>query len=344
MPEKVGIGVIGLGMGRYHLTNYANCPNAQIVAISDVSQERLNSCQKEFSVPRTFTNYEEMLELEGIDAVSICTPNYLHHPMTVHALRAGKHVMCEKPMALNAAQAREMVQEAKKAGRKLMIHFNQRYAPESRFLKDYIDSGELGRIYYAKTGWLRRRGIPQFGWFTTKSQSGGGVLVDLGVHMLDLALWYMGYPKVRSVLGSTYSEFGPERVQGTGFTFDVDDLASALITLENGATLFLETSWASNVDTEVIYTSLFGTKKGAERRVSQGSTLTIYADENGTPINITPKAISGRHENPQEDFVKCILEDREPMASGEHGLRVMEVLDAIGESSRHGRGVDVSAP
>jgi predicted dehydrogenase len=264
------VGVIGLGMGRWHLQNYAKCPEAEIIALCDVDKERLKSAQEEYGVKHVFINYEEMLNLKGLQAVTLALPNRLHAPVTIAALSAGKHVLCEKPMAMNAKEAEEMVRTAKKAKKQLMIHFNQRFTQDALFLKRYIDAGHLGEIYYAKTGWTRRRGVPGMGsWFTRKAEAGGGGLIDLGVHMLDFALYMMGYPKSVSVIGRTYAKFGPAMGEREGKVFDVDDLAAALITFENGATLFLEASWATNIEQETISTELCGTQGGASRRNGQ---------------------------------------------------------------------------
>ena len=345
---KVKVGVIGLNMGKSHLVNYAKCKDAGIIAICDINRERLIHTKEEFNVPYAFEDYKELLSMEELDAVSIATPNYLHKPMTIDALRAGKHVLCEKPMALNVQEAREMTEEAKRANKKLMIHFNQRFFPECRFLKERIEKGELGEIYHVKTGWIRRGSsalgwIPTkypLGWIHEKSLSGGGSLIDIGVHVLDLALWFLGHPKPKLVLGSTYTKFGDKIAEKLGLTFDVDDLASAYIKFDNGTSLFIEASWASYIPEEIIYTSLVGTEGGAERMLKGGkSSLSFFKEINGVDIDLTPNLKTKYYENPQEHFINCILQDREPLATGEDGVRVMEVLDAIYKSASIGKEV-----
>jgi predicted dehydrogenase len=260
--RPVRIGVIGVGIGYIHIQSMSKIPPDQleIAALCDVNEQRVRTVANEFGVKKVFTDHKEMLKQDEIDAVLVCTPNILHAPMTLDAFAAGKHVMCEKPMALNAAEAEQMVQAGKKAGKMLMMAFNNRFRSDSQLLKKFIENGELGDIYYAKTGWIRRKGIPGLGgWFTTKARAGGGPLIDIGVHVLDLTLWLMGNPRPVSVMGSAYAKFGPQAAKEQGGTYDVEDLAVGLIKLDNGATLFLEASWESHIAKDVIYTNLVGT-------------------------------------------------------------------------------------
>jgi predicted dehydrogenase len=336
LRKKLNVGVIGLGMGRWHLQNYAQCPECVIHALCDLDEGRLKSAQQDFGARYTFTDYTEMLSDRKLDAVTVALPNQLHAPATIAALRAGKHVLCEKPMAVNAAEAEAMVAAAKRAKKQLMIHFNQRFTPDARFLKRYIEAGGLGDIYYAKTGWTRRRGVPGMGsWFTQKALAGGGALIDIGVHMLDFALWMMGYPKSVQVLGSAYSVFGPKMAEAAGTTFDVDDLAAALVKFDNGATLFLEASWASNIEfQDLIYTELCGTLGGAIRRNGQ---LKIFREELGGLLDATPNRFLAPSETPQQHFVTSLLRSELNLAPGEQGLEVMRILDALYESAEASR-------
>ncbi len=246
---KVRVGVVGVGIGRLHLEGYQKHPDAEIVALADVNEERARQTAKEFNVPQIFADYEKMLKEADLDAISVCTPNSLHAPVAIAAFQAGCHVICEKPIATSAKEGEKMVEAARAAGKIFMMAFNNRFRGDTQVLKKFIDDGVLGDIYYAKTGWLRRRGIPGIGgWFTTKAMSGGGPLIDLGVHVLDLALHLMGNPKPVSAYGSTYAEFGPKMPGGD--KYDVEDLASGLIKFQNGATVLVEASWASNIAQE----------------------------------------------------------------------------------------------
>lgn len=335
--RKIKVGVIGLGIGDYHLLRYAQCPGVEILAICDVQRDLLKEFQGRYDVPLTFTDYRKMLQVEELEAVSIATPNKFHAPMSIYAFQHGKHVLCEKPMALNAREAEKMLQEAKKNKRKLMIHFNFRFSSHARFIKDYVDSGRLGDIYYARTGWLRQMGAPMKRSFTDKKISGGGPGIDLGVHRLDFALWLMGYPRVVSVFGATYDKIAGPHARGNKIHFDVEDLAIAIIRLENEASIFMEASWATKSEwPEEMYTQLFGTRAGVEQRNVDGSCnfeVKLF-EEKGDKVVIEKPTIKCKEDSPQAHFVDCIRRDIQPTASGEHGLEVMKILDAIYKSSR----------
>ncbi|MCX7918730.1 MAG: Gfo/Idh/MocA family oxidoreductase [bacterium] len=342
--DKVRVGVIGLGVGQHHIWGYQKCPKAEVVAVCDVDASRAQQVATKENIARWFTDYRKLLELRDIDAVSICTPNYLHRPVAELAFAAGKHVLCEKPLSINAKEGAKIVLAAKKAKRKLMIAYCNRFRGESQVLKQFIDAGELGDIYYAKCGWLRRRGIPGIGgWFTTKSQSGGGPLIDLGVHVLDLTLWLMGFPAVESVIGSVYTHFGNKNIgfwwRGGTAPFDVEDLASAFIKLKNGATLTLDASWASNIEkSDEFYSRLMGTKGGAEL-----DPLIIYKEEHGIQVDVKPACpkVDGFAAETTH-FIDCIVNDREPIATGEQGLAVMQILDAIYQSAKTGKQICIN--
>lgn len=333
------VGIVGTGIGRVHAGGYKKCEDVEIKTICDVDSERAEKFAAEFDVKNICNDYKELMADDEIDAVSICTPNALHAPIAMAAFEAGKHVICEKPISTNTADARKMVEAAKKSGKIFMMGFNNRFRGDTQLLKKCIENGDLGEIYYAKTGWLRRKGIPGMGgWFTTKAMSGGGPLIDLGVHVLDLALWLMGNPKPVYVMGSSYAKFGPEIAKKNGGTYDVEDLATGMVRLENGATVFVEASWASHVERERIYTQLIGTKGGAEV-----DPLRIYTDINGSTANVdlTYPNVSG-HEMEIVHFVECVREGKTPIATGEHGLHIQLILDAIYESTVTGKGVEIS--
>jgi len=336
--DKVRVGIVGGGIGYLHAQGFKKCPDAEVVAICDVNEARAQRVADAFGVPSIFTDYQQMIGMDGLDAVSVCTPNALHAPVAIAAFEAGKHVLCEKPLSVNAIEGAEMVEAGKKAGKIFMMGFNNRFRGDTQLLKEYIQRGELGEIYFAKTGWIRRHGSPLVGsWFTTKALSGGGPLIDLGVHVLDLTLWLMGNPKPVSVTGSCYAVFGPKRAQSEGATYDVEDLAAGFIRLETGATVMLEASWESHVEKEEIYTKLLGTEGGAEL-----DPLRIYKDLHGAPADITPefKPVPG-HEMETKHFVACVKGECECISTGEHGLHIMQILDALYESARTKKSVDV---
>jgi predicted dehydrogenase len=280
--------------------------------------------------------------------------------MAIDALAAGCHVLCEKPLAINAAEAERMVTAARGGDKILMVAFNRRYIPNAIVLKQLIDEGVLGPIYYAKAGWTRRSGIPGFGgWFTTKALAGGGPLIDLGVHMLDLALYMMGYPRPVSVSGATYAEFGPRGKGAWAYgtrpedpaqaIFDVEDFATGFIRFENGATLILEASWAGYQPLgDDIYLQLYGRTGGARLAMPNFRTersLQVITEMDGTLVDEVP-------ELPQEEgineydreiaaFVQSIRTGVPPPATAEQGLTVMRLIDALYRSAATGQEVRV---
>ncbi len=345
----LGVGVIGVGVGRGHIGDYMRCPEARLLAICDQDAGRLATAAQEFGIESTYTDYDAMLQHPGLQAVSIALPNFLHAPVALAALGAGKHVLCEKPLALNAVQAAEMVQAARQRGLTLMVNFNYRFGDAAWMIHRAVEAGELGDVYYARTGWLRNRGIPGVGgWFTTKKLSGGGALIDLGVHRLDLALWYMGYPRPVSVSGATYGAFGQALAARQGKTFDVDDLAVGFVRFENGATLALEASWAGNSEKrEDMFTYVYGTKGGAVmRNTGEGYDFEarLFVEIAGTLQEARPLARPEGLESVRDHFVRSILAGREPIAPGEHGLTLMRIIDGLYASAESGREVRLDVP
>jgi predicted dehydrogenase len=278
--------------------------------------------------------------------VSIATPNKFHAPLTIAALEAGCHVLCEKPMAMSADEARAMLAAAEKAGKRLMINFSYRFSEQSQALKDRVDAGELGDVYFARTVWHRRRGLPKFGgWFGQKGLSGGGPLIDLGVHRLDLALWLMGYPKPVWVMGSTYNPIATALAEKEGVPYDVEDLAVGLIRFENGATLEVEASWATNIkERELMETRLLGTEGGlVQRNLNETYEFEaeLYFERNGAHYYMKLHAPRKRRLNAMYHLIESIVNDTPHIARGEEGLLVMEILDAIYKSAEEGRPVQI---
>jgi len=338
------VGVVGLGMGRYHVEAYRAHPEAEVVAICDVNEERLRQVGEQYGVARRYTDYRKMLEEEELDIVSVATPNVLHKPITVAALEAGCHVLCEKPLAMNAREAEQMVETARRTGRRLMVNFSYRFNPVSRALKDQVEKGVLGEPYFARTVWHRRRGIPGFGgWFGKKEMAGGGPLIDLGVHRVDLALWLMGFPQPEVVLGGTYGFLGRELARREGKTFDVEDLAVGLVRFANGTMLEVEASWVVHRhEREFMETWVYGTKGGlVHRNVRETYEFEgwVFTDEGGYLVDKQLLPLGKGSPNAMGEFVDAILEDRPHPATGEEGLYVMRILDAIYESARRGEPV-----
>lgn len=344
--NKLRVGVIGLGMGRNHVSGFKSHPRAEVVAIADTEEKRLQEIGDQHGVSGRYTSVEEMLKRERLDIVSVTTPNALHMPQTVAALQAGCHVLCEKPMAMNAQQARVMLEAARAAGKRLMINFSYRFTEQSWALKQQVDTGILGDIYFARTVWHRRRGIPGFGgWFGQKALAGGGPLIDLGVHRLDLALWLMGYPKPVWVMGNAYNHIASELAQREGKKFDVEDLAVGMVKFANGATLIVEASWAANIkENELMETRLLGTKGGlVQRNINESYTFEaeLYYERNGSQFDMRLHPPVPAVKSAMYHFVESIVTNTPHIATGEEGLVVMELLDAIYASATHGTPVEI---
>ncbi|MEX2104446.1 MAG: Gfo/Idh/MocA family oxidoreductase [Bacilli bacterium] len=342
------VGVIGAGgISVAHLEALADIPEVTVHAIADPIISIAEARAMQFKIPQVFSNYTKILEMPEIESVIICVPNYLHAPISIDALKAGKHVLCEKPMALNSEAAKEMVDIQKQSGKQLMIGLNNRFRGDTQLLKKYIDGNELGKIYHGKTGWIRRRGIPAWGrWFSEKEKSGGGPLIDIGVHMLDLTLWLMGNVKPVSVVGAAYTEFGnrgkgiwPGVTAPDDLVFDVEDLASAFIRLENGATLTLDVSWASHIEKEKNFVQLMGTNGGA---TLDSDHFHIYSEKYGSIVDLSPKPdkVNDRVELLKHYFT-CIDTGETPICSAEQGLFVNKILDAIYQSSQTGQLIEI---
>ena len=349
MADQLRVGVIGLGMGRHHVAKYQEHPGCKVVAVADLNETLLKEIADKFGVEKRYTQAEEMLAKEHLDVVSIATPNKFHKPLTLAAFAAGCHVLCEKPMAMSAAEGREMLAAAKKAQKRLMINFSYRFSEQSQALKAQVDSGILGDVYFGRTIWHRRRGLPGFGgWFGQKALSGGGPLIDLGVHRIDLALWLMGYPKPVWVLGSIYNPIGSAQAARQGKAFDVEDLAVGLIKFANGATLEVEASWAANIkESEMMETRLFGTRAGLVQRNLEETykfEAEIYLERNGDHYDMALHQASQPASSAMGHLVDSIVNDTPHMATGEEGLLVMEILDAIYQSAQSGRPVQIASP
>lgn len=343
---KLRVGVIGLGMGQGHVNGFREHPGVEVVAAADVNEQRLQSAGERLKVPALYTSAEEMLRKEALDIVSVATPNKYHKPLTLLALKAGCHVLCEKPMAMNAAEAREMLLAARKARKRLMINFSFRFTPQSWALKKEVENGLLGKVYFARTVWMRRRGMPGFGgWFGQKALAGGGPLIDLGVHRLDLALWLMGHPKPVWVMGTTGNHIAAPIAAREKKAFDVEDFAAGHVKFEDGSTLEIEASWAGNIkENDLMETRILGSKGGlVQRNVGEGYEFDaeMYFERNGVQCDMKPHTPVPGVRCSMYHFADSILSGKPNIATGEEGLIVMQLLDAIYESARKGAPVKV---
>ena len=351
MSRRVRIGVIGAGfIGRTHLSMFGQVEQAELVGVSDSIPALAEQAAKQFGLKRVFRSAEELIDSPDLDAVIVGVPNAYHRPLAVRALESGKHVLLEKPMAIDGSAAREIYDAWRSTDRILMIAHQMRWEPLSQQAKGLAEKGELGRIYSVKAGMMRRKNIPGWGsWFTRKAESGGGPLIDIGVHVLDLALWIMGNPRPSKVFGSTFAEFGPHK-RGTGSwgtpqwdgRFDVEDLATALVKFEDGRALSLDVSWAVNTDSD---NGHFVHAMGSEGGLSlYPKRLVLTGQKFDRPFNVEvpapepveqPRVLLSRH------FVECIQSGTQPISDPLSGLTNSMILDAIYRSAAEGGSVDL---
>ena len=273
--SKIRVGIVGCGgiANRKHFPSISRLPDVEMVAFCDIIIERAQAAAASYGPPDSLVceDYHDLIARDDIDVVHVCTPNNSHAEITIAALNAGKHVMCEKPMAKTAAEAKAMLEAYRSSGKLLTIGYQNRFREDTLFMKSLCDDGELGEIYFAKALAIRRRGVPTHGVFTEKEKQGGGPLIDLGTHALDIALWMMQNYEPASVLGSTFDKIGKIGSGANGFgpwnpaTYEVEDSAFGLIKFRNGATIILEASWALNtIVADQTMALLCGTKAGAD--------------------------------------------------------------------------------
>ncbi len=350
MAKTVKIGVIGAGqIGLAHINSCNSSPSAEVIAVAEVNPKRRKAAAKEHQIPHAFEDYKELLALADVDAVTIALPNYLHAQVCLDALNAGKHVCCEKPFAMNAKEAQKVVDLARKKRKTFMLGMNFRFNPNVQKVKLFVDKGELGDVYHARSLWLRRAGIPRIGsWFTQKKYAGGGGMLDIGVHLLDATLHLMGNFKPKAVSGRTWTLFG-NRGMGDGSwgmseidkkaKFDVDDHAAALIKLAGGKTVALEISWAAFQETPNTQAlELFGTDGGASvfppkiYKLKKREYRVIEPGDVKLPLPV----------DRMHHFIDCIVNKKKPICDMKESLAVQKILDAIYESSKTGKEVRIS--
>ncbi|HHW71016.1 MAG TPA: Gfo/Idh/MocA family oxidoreductase [Clostridiales bacterium] len=355
--DKLRIGIIGCGgiANGKHMPSLAKLEDVEMVAFCDIVEERAKKAALDYGVKgsKVFKDYRELLKDDSIDVVHVCTPNKSHSQITVDALEAGKHVMCEKPMAKTSAEAKKMVEAAKRTGQKLSIGYQNRFRPDSRYLYKLCRRGDLGEIYFAKAHAIRRRAVPTWGVFLNEEEQGGGPLIDIGTHALDLTLWMMDNYTPKYVVGTAYHKLAERENAANAWgpwdpnKFTVEDSAFGFIVMEDGATIVLESSWAINMlQVGEAKTTLCGTEAGAD----MWDGLTINGEQFGKLYTFKPEFAAGGvdfYEGETEDpnileartWIDCIKNDTEPVVKPEQALVVTEILEAIYESSRTGKPV-----
>lgn len=355
--ENLKVGIIGCGgiANGKHMPAIKALGGVDMVAFCDLIPEKAEKAKAEYGTEdaQVFTDYKELLKLD-LDAVYVCTPNRSHSFITVDALHAGKNVMCEKPMAINTAEAQKMLDAAKESGKILTIGYQNRYRPDSQYLKKECEAGTLGEVYFARAIALRRRAVPTWGVFLNEYEQGGGPLIDIGTHALDLTLWMMDNYKPKTVMGTVYHKLNNDTETANSWgdwdpeKFTVEDSAFGFIVMENGATIQLSSSWALNtLEVEEASTALCGTKAGADMHDG----LRINGVKHGKQYTEIPTMKSkgvdfyaGSKEDPkvkeQETFINAVRGKGELVVKPEQAIVVTKILEAIYESAKTGKPVN----
>jgi len=345
--SSVNVAVIGAGaIGLHHIEGFRGHADARVVALAETDAARGREAVDRYGIPCLAADYRDLLKRPDIDIVSIALPTWLHAQASIAALRAGKHVMLDKPMTTNAAEGARILAAAKKARRQFMVGQNQRFSGAAQAVKQVVAAGRLGDVYHARAVWMRRAGIPRIGsWFTQKQFSGGGCTYDIGVHVLDLALHLLDDFEPVAVSGRTAAKFGP-RGLGDGSwgkseidpkrPFDVEDFCVALIRMRSGRTVQLEVSWAAAMEqNDLNGVQLFGTEGGATTNPPR-----FYRPgrDGYESIELKPTTVLVS-DNRMAHFVDVVLGRARPFVTPEQSLVVQRILDAIYTSARTGREV-----
>ena len=351
MGKIYRVGIIGCGRvaNKYHMPSLKKLENVELVAFCDLIQERAEKAKADYGTQNAavYTDYKMLLADKSIDIVHVCTPNRSHSFITIDALEMGKHVMCEKPMAKTYEEAKAMVEAAKRTGRKLTIGYQSRHSDPAQYIKNACESGVLGEIYYAKALAIRRRGVPTWGVFLDKEEQGGGPLIDIGTHALDLTLWLMDNYKPKMVMGTSYQNITNRAENMDNYAGDwdpekisVEDAAFGFIVMENGATIVLESSWALNIaDPMEAKCILCGTEAGADMydgaRINGVRDGRQYLDK--APVEAGDNAMNKHRETAA--WIAAIEKDIDPVVLPEQALAVTKILEAIYESAKTGKPV-----
>jgi predicted dehydrogenase len=330
--DKLRIGVVGVGWVAqvFHLPILTRLEEAQVVSICDKDRGRADAIGERLGISRRYTDYEEMLGVENLDAVVVTTPTDLHKPVAIAALEAGRDVFVEKPIARHYSEAVEITETARAHKRKLMVGMNNRFRPDTMILKSFVENGEMGKIFYAKAGWLKKLSVDN-PWITRKEKSGGGVFLDLGIVMLDLILWMTGFPEIVRVSSRMYHHS----------TKSVEDTCVVFLQLKSGVTVTIEVSWSLQSAEDFFYCQLFGS--GGSAMINP---LRILKNLHGNIVNVTPAKLESRqnlhkksYENELKHFVGAARGLHPVVSTGEEAVHRMKIVDAIYGSSKRGKEI-----
>lgn len=347
--NRVTVGIIGAGTvaRENQIPAFLKCNDAKVLAVFDRHLDRARALADAYGIPKAYSDINGLLGDGEIDAVSVCTGNISHEELVLAAANAGKHILCEKPMAISVRQAENMADAARENKVTFMMAFVNRFRQESILLHESQERGDFGEIYHARCGWIRRRGTPR-GWFTDKAKSGGGAVLDIGVHVIDLTWYLMGRPRPIAVSGVTHTHLGAydtKSVKGwaasgvKGGVFDNEEAATALIRFENGASMSVDISWAINGREEKMFSKIYGTKGGASF-----NPLELYGEKDGyltdtAPILVPEIGWQPAFERETDHFISCVKSGNVPISPADDGLTVQRMLNGIYDSAEQGREV-----
>lgn len=337
MPNRTRIAIVGAGHVAQvaHIPAYKANPDVHLVAVCDYDRVKARRIKDQFGFKEAYDDFNEMLKKADVHAVDICTPNYLHAPMAISALRSGRDVLCEKPFARNAKEAQQMVDAAEQHDRILMVAMNNRFRDDAQTLQKFVSGNELGDMQIIKAGWLRRAtDWKDRAWFTERGKAGGGALLDLGTPLVDMAIWISGLKKVTGVSCTVFGKKGRE---------GVEDSACAMVRFAGGACLMLEVNWNLRDPRDVVYLQIYGSK-GAGLL----SPLQVHKSIQGVLVNVTPALAKPKNDYKQsyqaeiDHFIQCVRKQKAPATSGKDAVHVMKIMDAMYESASSGREVELA--
>ncbi|MFA5833014.1 MAG: Gfo/Idh/MocA family oxidoreductase [Bacteroidota bacterium] len=329
--EKARIGIVGLGWIAqvFHLPILSKLPDVEIACVCDRDKNRARAIAEKYGIKHFYTDYQEMLKNEDLHAVDICTSTDVHKEVSIASLETKCDVFVEKPIARKLTEAIAIAESAKKNKRKIMVGMNHRFRPDTMMLRSFIENSELGKIFYAKAGWLKKPSS-EGTWFSQKEMSGGGVILDMGIVMLDLAMWMTGYPEVSRVNAMNYSH-----------KTKVEDSSVAYITMKNGTTITIEVSWNFHIENELYYCNIYG-----EQGSGKINPLTIHKEMHGSVVNVTPlktdtsqNALKKSYENELKHFVGSVRGIHPVISTAQEAVLRMKIVDAIYTSAVKGKEI-----
>jgi predicted dehydrogenase len=324
--EKTKVAVIGLGgiAQLVHLPNLTKLSNVEVTSVAEINKNRLNTIADKFNIVERYSNYKELLEKSPAEAIIIATPTHTHKEVAIDCLKAKKDILVEKPLARTYAEAKPIVDTAKRNKRKIMVGMNLRYRPDAMILRSVLNTKEIGEPFYIKCGWIRRQSSSQK-WFTIREESGGGVIIDLSILLLDLALWLLDYPPVDTV--STHSFYQN--------TKSVEDTSISFLRCKSSAVITIETSWSLPLEKDLFYLNVYGTKGNAflnpfriKKKIEE-QFIDLTPSQTESPMTLFKKS----YLNELKSFIGAVRGLNPVFSSGDEALSRMKVIDAMYQSS-----------